>query len=90
MTKNAAARPPRKKPARGPMLLIAGAVFLVAGIGYGTRLAGAYARAAARAGADGLLAMPPPALLAVLGALFSLLPSLFFAIAGQTPGSSRA
>ncbi len=36
-----------------------GRIPVVAGVGYGTRVAGTYARAAARAGADGLLAMPP-------------------------------
>ncbi|UED83523.1 5-dehydro-4-deoxyglucarate dehydratase [Streptomyces profundus] len=38
---------------------VAGAVPVVAGAGYGTSLASEYARLAERAGADGLLAMPP-------------------------------
>src|SRR2546423_5902552 len=37
----------------------AGRVPVVAGVGYGTALAGAFADVAAEAGADGLLAMPP-------------------------------
>ena len=36
-----------------------GRVPVIAGVGYGTALAGAFADAAAEAGADGLLAMPP-------------------------------
>ncbi len=36
-----------------------GTVPVVGGVGYGTALAGAFADAAAEAGADGLLAMPP-------------------------------